>query len=180
MTGSEFRSPDTHERAGWLWLPACNFHIGFDWETLPQGVSGGMMMEDCPHVRPLHTHEKKTMKKKILNWSFGAGMKFSWYRVCSACTKPWVQFPEMHKPGLLAQTCNLNTQEVEAGGPEVQDSSERHEILSLCFKNIYSSLSSSSIRSWLFDKCCLLKNWKMTFSPFRHLACLPLPCSSPN
>lgn len=34
--------------------------------------------------------------------------------------KPWARSPTLHKPGLVVDTCNPSSREVEAGGPEIQ------------------------------------------------------------
>lgn len=38
----------------------------------------------------------------------------------STIHKPWDPAPRCHKPGVMVQVCKLSTQEVEAGGSEVQ------------------------------------------------------------
>lgn len=42
------------------------------------------------------------------------GMKFSWYRVCLACTKAWIWSLTSHE--LVTHACNPSTREVDVGG----------------------------------------------------------------
>ena len=41
--------------------------------------------------------------------------------VAQLIVKSWILTTEPPKPGVVAQTCNPSTHEVETGGPEVQD-----------------------------------------------------------
>lgn len=45
-------------------------------------------------------------------------------------TRPWVQFPVPHKPGLRIDAYNPSTCEVGAGDPEVQSQPGKRETLS--------------------------------------------------
>ena len=48
------------------------------------------------------------------------GTWLGWERACLACRKPWLQSPAPRKLIVVAHACNLNPQELEAEGVQVQ------------------------------------------------------------
>lgn len=44
----------------------------------------------------------------------------------TVCTRPWILCQVPHKPDVVALTCSPGTQEVEAGGTEIQGYYELH------------------------------------------------------
>lgn len=51
------------------------------------------------------------------------GVQFRWYRMCLACTKPWILSLALYKPGEVAHSCNSSIWEVVARASDVEGTS---------------------------------------------------------
>lgn len=57
---------------------------------------------------------------------FALGTQLSWYNACLASWKPWVLYPASYRLGVVLNTCNPSTWEVEAGGVGAQGHPQLH------------------------------------------------------
>ena len=53
-------------------------------------------------------------------------MQLDWQKACVRCTEPGIQPPAAPKLGLVTHAYNPSTQEMEAGGSEVQSPPQLH------------------------------------------------------
>lgn len=57
---------------------------------------------------------------KMVGWDVAPLVIFTHIQEFAACINPWVHSLKLHKPGMVAHICHPRTQELEAGGSEVQ------------------------------------------------------------
>lgn len=100
-------------------------------------------------------------------WRTGLRMQLSWLRACLASMKFWVPSSTSHKQGVLWNTYNPNTWEIETRRSEVHHMVWLHsemEISVWCMKNCIEKLVTEEIQrhitKWISSVCTTPTSWQ--------------------